>query len=140
MAAPRGGSGGARGPHGSIYRPLLERNYSTTDPTVESPAAYALCYKCHDREKLLSDASAFRLHRRHVVDASAPCSACHSAHGVSPLTGTAENNAHLVDFDLSVVRPLGGGRPYASAGPRRGSCNLTCHGRPAMPPHAPAAY
>ena len=70
------------GAHGSTYRPLLERNYTTADFTSESPTAYALCYKCHDRDVLLSDDSAFRLHAKHVVAGRTPCSACHAAHGV----------------------------------------------------------
>jgi predicted CXXCH cytochrome family protein len=121
------GGPGPRGPHGSIYRPLLERNYATTDPSPESPASYALCYKCHDRDVLLSQSSAFRYHRRHVVDLSTSCSVCHAAHGVSSTFGSARNNAHLVDFDQAVVRPIAGPL-YTSDGPRTGSCNLTCHG------------
>jgi predicted CXXCH cytochrome family protein len=125
---PGAGGTGPRGPHGSMFRPLLERNYATSDFTAETPGNYALCYKCHDRDILLSASSAFRLHRRHVVDQLAPCSACHSAHGVSAQGGTMLNNAHLVDFDLSIVHAAPG-RPYTSTGPRTGSCNLTCHGK-----------
>jgi hypothetical protein len=122
------GGNGPRGPHGSTYPALLERQYATADFTSESPAAYALCYKCHDRDVLLSDRSAFRLHRAHVIDRRAPCSTCHVAHGVSAKTGTSENNAHLVDFDVGIVSPAPGGLSYASAGTRSGSCTLTCHG------------
>ncbi|MEW6601810.1 MAG: cytochrome c3 family protein, partial [Nitrospirota bacterium] len=50
-------SGGARGPHGSMNRFLLEQNYSTQDLPQESTYNYALCYKCHDRNSILSDAS-----------------------------------------------------------------------------------
>ena len=125
---PGAGGSGPRGPHGSIHHPLLERNYSTSDLTPESPATYALCYKCHVREVLLSPASAFPLHQKHVVDQRTPCSACHAAHGVSATAGTPLANAHLVDFDLTIVRPAAGA-PYTSTGPRAGSCNLTCHGQ-----------
>jgi predicted CXXCH cytochrome family protein len=126
---PAAGGKGARGPHGSIYAPLLERNYVTGASAGESPFAYALCYKCHDREILLSPRSAFRLHRRHVVDLQSPCSVCHSAHGVSALAGTPAQNAHLVDFDLAVVGPGRAGTvQYDMRGPRTGSCTLTCHG------------
>jgi hypothetical protein len=122
---PAAGGAGARGPHGSIYRPLLELNYSTADFTPESPTAYALCYKCHDRAVLLSPSSGFnKQHLRHVVNDSSPCSACHAAHGVSGTVGTAQANAHLVDFDLSIVKP-GPGPAYSSTSR---SCNLTCHG------------
>ncbi len=124
------GAGAPRGPHGSVYMHLLERNYSTLDGTAESPLAYALCYKCHDRNVLLSDRSAFRSHRRHVVDSVTPCSACHNSHGISALAGNPVNNAHLVDFDVSIVRPNARGlRQYTSRGYRTGSCALTCHGR-----------
>jgi predicted CXXCH cytochrome family protein len=137
---PGAGGEGARGPHGSMYPSLLERQYLTADFTPESPASYALCYKCHDREALLSERSAFTnedapggavaLHRRHVVDASAPCSACHDPHGVSREAGTARNNSHLVSFDLAIVGPGRGTGPaaYESLGRRSGSCALTCHG------------
>ncbi|HEY6002432.1 MAG TPA: cytochrome c3 family protein [Anaeromyxobacter sp.] len=121
------GGAGPRGPHGSVYRPLLERNYATADFTAESPMAYALCYKCHDRDTLLSARSAFPLHATHVRNDGAPCSACHAAHGVSSASGTVQGNAHLIDFDLSIVRP-GSAAPYSSTGPRSGSCTLMCHG------------
>ena len=124
-AAGTGGTGTA-GPHGSVYAPLLERNYSTTDFTAESSIAYALCYKCHDRSVLFSTSSSFNRHQTHVQNDNAPCSACHSAHGVSATKGTGDANAHLVDFDLNIVKP-NGGQPAYSANGR--SCNLTCHGQ-----------
>jgi predicted CXXCH cytochrome family protein len=130
-------AGAPRGPHGSTFAHLLERNYTTADHTPEGPAAYALCYKCHDREVLLSERSAFNLHRKHVVDQSAPCSACHASHGVSSQTGTPASNAHLVDFDVSIVKPsTRGPESYRVAGVRTGSCNLSCHGKD----HDNAAY
>ncbi len=119
------GGAGPRGPHGSIYPNLLERQYLTADFTPEGPMSYALCYKCHDREKLFS-ASPFP-HRKHVVNGSAPCSACHDAHGISSQAGNAQENAHLVSFDLSIVAGPPGGPRYRTAGPSHGSCNLTCH-------------
>jgi predicted CXXCH cytochrome family protein len=127
---PGAGGTSPRGPHGSIYAHLLERNYSTLDDTPESPAAYALCYKCHDRTKLLDPAqSAFGRHATHVQADAAPCSACHASHGVSALQGNLVNNAHLVDFDVSIVSPNSlGVRQYTSTGPRTGTCSLSCHG------------
>jgi len=128
-----------RGPHGSVYPYLLERNYSTADGTVESAEAYALCYKCHDRDKVLSTETTFSrqapaspqresLHRRHL-QVGATCSACHNAHGISAIAGNAVNNAHLVDFDVSVVGATPTGiRRYQSGGVGAGSCTLTCHG------------
>jgi len=135
---PGVGGAGPRGPHGSIYPHLLERNYATADLTAESASAYALCYKCHDREKLFSDPDdAFRrmevgvprsLHRLHVRDRLSPCSSCHDAHGVSSRVGTPSENAHLVNLDLSIVGRGGGSLGYRTYGPRSGSCALACHG------------
>ena len=141
------GGAGPRGPHGSIYRPLLERNYVTQDGTPESPAAYALCYKCHRRETVLSTQSSFPLHAGHVSPGPTarlataiptPCSVCHNAHGVSSLVGSPINNAHLVDFDLNVVKPLPGQAAprYTASGGRGGSCALVCHGQT----HNPLSY
>ena len=121
------GGFGPRGPHGSVYPHLLERNLSTADMTVESPQAYALCYKCHDREVLLSRRSSFPPHARHLGDGT-PCTACHAAHGVSALQGNPVNNAHLIDFDTAIVRGLESGpASYTSRGPRSGSCTVSCH-------------
>lgn len=140
------GGGGPRGPHGSSFPSLLERQYLTALGTAESPAAYALCFKCHDRDALLSTQSHFSLkttppdgaspalHQRHVQQRSIPCSACHDAHGVSADAGNERENAHLISFDLSIVQP-GGDRTlrYVSLGRAAGSCNLTCHGEPHDP-------
>ena len=128
---PNAGGKGTAGPHGSVYAPLLERNYTTQDYPPESPTAYALCYPCHDRDVLLDPArSAFPLHARHLQNAHAPCSACHNAHGIPALRGSASGNVHLIDFDLNIVRPLSGSAAYTANGPSRGgSCALVCHGQ-----------
>jgi hypothetical protein len=64
-----------------------------------------------------------------VVDEQTPCSACHASHGVSLAAGTAVNNAHLIDFDVTIVRPDARGlRQYTAGVPGTGSCTLTCHG------------
>ncbi len=128
-SGPGAGGMGPRGPHGSTWPHILERSFSTADQTPESPTAYALCYKCHDRNVLLDPKrSAFRLHQLHVVGERAPCSACHDWHGVSTLQGNPTNNAHLIDFDVSIVRANSRGlRQYATAGARTGTCSLTCH-------------
>lgn len=125
------GGTGPNGPHGSMYEPLLVRNYETTDFTVESAQAYALCYECHSRESILGDES-FPLHRRHIVDLRTPCSACHDAHGVYRAQGNSINNASLINFDLSIVMPAssvgGAGIEFRDTGRFAGSCTLTCHG------------
>ena len=128
-AASNGGTG-PNGPHGSIYSPLLERNYATADNSAESPIAYALCYKCHDRTSILADES-FPEHRRHVVNSNAPCSVCHDPHGVSSIQGNPFNNSHLINFDVDIVLPnsFGMGPVFEKLGDRTGQCSLTCHGK-----------
>jgi predicted CXXCH cytochrome family protein len=141
-AGPGAGGAGPRGPHGSTYPHLLERSYSTADGTAESVTAYALCYKCHDRQVLLSKDSAFkapglaepRLHVTHLARGAA-CAACHDAHGISSQTGRPETNAHLVNFDVSVASAQGGVLRYDSRAAGAGSCTLSCHGQA----HDPAA-
>jgi hypothetical protein len=118
---------GPAGPHGSIYAPLLVREYDRDDQQPESPGRYALCYGCHSRSSILGDQS-FPLHRRHVVDLRAPCSACHSAHG--------SDQPHLVDFDARIVQPTARGlRAFVTAG-GGGQCALSCHGAN----HDPQSY
>ncbi len=123
-------AGGPRGPHGSAYPGLLERPLAMLDHTPESPQAYALCYKCHDRAAVLSPSSPFPTHTLHVVRAATPCTACHDPHGVSARQGNASNNAHLINFDTRIVgRNQRGLREYASQGPRSGRCSSSCHGK-----------
>lgn len=123
--------GGQAGPHGSIYAPLLIDNYTTQDYTSESPRAYALCYRCHDRTSILGDQS-FPIHNRHIVRGRTPCSACHDAHGISRTQGNSTNHGNLINFDREIVQPVsgaGGGQlRYEDTGPNRGNCTLTCHG------------
>lgn len=128
-SGPGAGGAGAAGPHGSTYDFMLERNLSIADRTQESPVAYALCYECHDRKVVLSDASAFPLHRVHVVDASTPCTACHNPHGIAAMQGQPDEHAHLIDFDTSIVSPGPRGVTfYRSRGQRHGVCTTSCHG------------
>jgi predicted CXXCH cytochrome family protein len=121
------GGTGANGPHGSKYPHLLERQYLTRDRTQESPDAYALCYKCHDRGVLLSDQSSFP-HLAHVRSSSTPCSACHASHGISADAALGQGGTRLVSFDLSIVRPSRtGALRHESGGPADGACALNCH-------------
>lgn len=123
------GGSGPVGPHGSSNEFLLSRNLSTADFTVESPEAYALCYQCHEREQVLSERSQFPMHRKHVVDTSTPCTACHNSHGVAAVVGLPDEGAHLMDFDVNIVEPTPRGvRQYQSRGPRSGTCSTSCHG------------
>jgi predicted CXXCH cytochrome family protein len=127
----RAASGGPLGPHGSIYKFLLIANYDTKDLTPESPRAYALCYRCHDRSSILSDQS-FPLHSQHIAQSRTPCSVCHDAHGVSRRQGNSQHNSNLMNFDVSVVQPATGGLgariEFVDEGLRRGNCTLKCHG------------
>jgi predicted CXXCH cytochrome family protein len=122
---------GVRGPHGSIYRPLLNANYSTGEFVTESPRAYALCYQCHDRASILGDES-FPLHDLHVSRGRAACSTCHDAHGINRMRASSRNHSNLINFDRSIVRSasgaLGSRIEFEDLGRYSGSCTLVCHG------------
>ncbi|GAB4321318.1 MAG: cytochrome c3 family protein [Candidatus Sumerlaeia bacterium] len=128
---------GLNGPHGSNYEFMLKDQYQTGSSVSESPTAYALCYRCHSRTSILGNQS-FDEHRRHIVNKRTPCSVCHDAHGIDFGQGNAVNNAHLVNFDVSVVQPdpRTGRLEYISTGPRSGQCYLRCHGEN----HSPERY
>jgi predicted CXXCH cytochrome family protein len=130
-----------RGPHGSRFEPILERNFRLDDPSPESPDSYALCYKCHSRTALLANQSGPFPHEAHLIRARASCGVCHDAHG-------SRRNQHLINFLLrdpsgkSVVRPspttgrLEYETPRPGGGPGSGQCFLECHGLN----HAPFQY
>lgn len=128
-AGPGASGTGPDGPHGSTYEFLLERNYTILDDTVESEGEYALCYKCHLQSSILSNQS-FSLHRMHIVEERAPCSACHDPHGVTLALGSGSSHTHLINFDTKIVQPLSAARPirFIDTGRFSGSCTLTCHG------------
>lgn len=148
-AASAVGGTGPDGPHGSLYEPILARQYLTQDPTPESAANYALCYGCHDRNSILNDES-FKEHREHIgsgghgghmgangMRLSTPCNVCHDPHGVSATQGNATNNSKLINFDTSVVSPTRGGvLRFESRGRFSGACYLNCHGKE----HNPKTY
>jgi predicted CXXCH cytochrome family protein len=131
------GGSGPNGPHGSNNPPLLVARYETADSTAESPGAYALCYRCHERTSILADQS-FTAHKLHVVDQRTSCSACHDAHGISSAQGTASKHSKLINFDTRVVTadPVTNRLEYQSLGAGAGQCFLSCHGVP----HSPLAY
>ena len=122
------GGSGPRGPHGSNVSPVLIAAYDTVDGTTESAAAYALCYRCHERTTLLSNQTF--PHSKHIVDQHTPCSICHDSHGIASAQGNSTNNARLINFDNSVVLPLADGTraSYTSTGARAGTCTMLCHG------------
>lgn len=128
-AGPGAGGTGPKGPHGSSFSPLLERQYVTLDHTTESAANYALCYKCHNRATIIGSGGGFREHKRHIVDLKTPCNVCHDPHGVSAAQGNSTNNSKLINFDTSVVTPNSAGLlKFVSTGTNTGSCYLKCHG------------
>lgn len=143
-AGPGAGGSGPNGPHGSRYAPLLERPYATAHPTQESPAAYMLCYKCHSRASLAAGQSFGGEHGHplhvgvgHHHEEQAPCSTCHDAHGISSTQGNPINNARLINFDISVVKPTPSGvLKFELLSPTSGRCYLVCHGVP----HNPLSY
>jgi predicted CXXCH cytochrome family protein len=128
-SGPNAGGFGANGPHGSIYRPLLERNLALDDYQPETYTTYALCYKCHDRNVVLSNRS-FPFHTTHVVNDRAACTTCHDSHGIA-------TSQHLINFNTLYVTPNSLGElSYTSTGLFKGVCSLTCHGTD----HRNAAY
>ena len=133
---PGAGGTGPAGPHGSIYPPLLERQYVVADNTTYSAAAYALCFKCHSATSILGDAT-FKEHNKHINGERTPCNVCHDPHGISSTQGNTVNNSRLINFDTTIVLPSSSGaRRFESTGTNAGRCYLTCHGKN----HNPLSY
>jgi predicted CXXCH cytochrome family protein len=108
-----------KGPHGSIYSPLLKERYERTF-SPESLSNYALCYQCHRRTSILSDES-FKAHKIHIVNRRISCALCHNAHG-------SKFNPHLINFDTRFVTPNSKGElAYVISFPGKPTCLLTCH-------------
>ncbi len=137
--ASNGGSG-SRGPHGSQFAPILNREYETIMGTPESYQTYNLCYRCHSQTSILSDASFQKKvigttasrggHSGHLGSTvNAPCSVCHDPHGVKDDGGLTGSHTHLINFDTRYVSPSPGNTfPfYNDIGTR--SCTLVCHGQ-----------
>jgi len=130
------GGSGPNGPHGSIYSPILREEYETSVGTPESYASYALCYRCHDRNSILSNAS-FQTssagrggHSNHLASGTGtPCSVCHDPHGVVD-DGVSGDHTNLINFDLNVVSPTAGNSAplFKDNGLFSGTCTLVCHG------------
>lgn len=116
-----------KGPHGSNYQHILVENYSTKDNQPESPFAYALCYRCHNRTSILGDES-FRFHSLHVKGKGGgdgtSCYTCHNSHGSS-------DYRYLIRFNKDVVMPNSKGMlKFVEKGIStfHGECYLSCHG------------
>jgi predicted CXXCH cytochrome family protein len=123
------GAGSPAGPHGSIYPSILKYRYDKADNTTESASTYELCYSCHNRTSILGDNS-FGEHNKHIRGENTPCNTCHDPHGISVSQGNSTNNSNLINFDLSIVSPDGGGLVrFVDTGANHGYCNLRCHGK-----------
>ena len=110
---------GPKGPHGSVYTPILSAQYIRT-PGPESSNSYALCYKCHSRNSILNDES-FKAHKTHVVYNNISCAQCHVAHGTS-------KNPYLIEFDLNYVFPNSNNELFFQQGNNgKDRCFLSCH-------------
>jgi predicted CXXCH cytochrome family protein len=132
------GGAGASGPHGSKFSHILERRYEMSrgpspgavisnlfpNPDLTSNGPYALCGKCHDLSRVLSDTS-FSRHSKHVTEVGVSCSVCHTSHGMGATNSTVTGQ-RLVNFDLNVVA-ANGTSPIAYSQAAR-TCTLTCHG------------
>jgi predicted CXXCH cytochrome family protein len=127
--------GQSQGPHGSNYPPILKERYETIDFTTESYENYALCYRCHNRDSIVRDDSFKKNlsgkggHSGHLA-LGAPCSACHTAHGIKD-NGLSGSHTHLINFDTRIVSPkTGNASPtFSDNGFFSGSCTLVCHGK-----------
>lgn len=121
-------SGGTKpaGPHGSNYKPLLEKEYRTDSVVIESPQSFALCYKCHDRTALMTTGKF--PHAKHLKD-DISCAACHDPHG-------SRTQPHLINFMLfdgtasrnPVVTSSGTSPIQYTKTATGGNCTLMCHG------------
>ena len=116
---------GGSSPHGSIYAPILNKNYYKQDGRPESEYAYALCYQCHNRTSILSNQS-FLYHREHIVNANTSCFTCHDSHG-------SINYPYLIRFNkdprFTVVLPNSVGRLNVVFKTQNNvECFLSCHG------------
>ncbi len=119
---PGAGGNGPAGPHGSAFEPILERQLVLTDFVGENSGTYAMCYKCHDRDVLMIEATP-GLHRKHVVEKLCACTTCHDPHGVA-------GNTHLINFNPDYVTAGSNGRlEFIDRGAGSASCSLTCHGQ-----------
>ena len=139
-SSARIGGAGPSGPHGSIYTPILRAQYIFTSGTTESYSAYELCYRCHDRDNILSDASFKKKnatgtggHSGHLsYGGGTPCSVCHDPHGVydpNYQSDPSGDHTHLINFDSAIVTPVSGTYPvFTDNGEFAGTCTLICHG------------
>jgi len=133
--------GGCHNSHGSDNHALLKAVYAVSPVATGGDVAgsYALCWSCHDRDRIMGSDNAFgRLHEKHVKKRIA-CIACHDVHG-----GADADEPGMINLAHGIARGTGGrlvGRRDAStsfgveAGGTRGYCYITCHKK-----HNPKKY
>jgi predicted CXXCH cytochrome family protein len=126
--------GGPRGPHGSSVAGLLREDYTVLDGGPESETLYALCYKCHDRQRVLQS-PVFPEHYRHVVDLRVSCSTCHDPHGSVDDPALIRIGADNLSVGL-MPSVSAGILSFESFGTGGGACYVSCHGHD----HAPELY
>ncbi len=131
------GGAGPNGPHGSVNSHILERNYQFSqaaepggmvtnlfpNPDLTTIGPYAMCAKCHDLGKILSNSS-FQYHSLHISQFGFSCSVCHTAHGMGAISPSISGE-RLVNFDVHVVAQNGAAPiSYHRA---TSTCALVCH-------------
>jgi hypothetical protein len=83
-----------------------------------------MCEKCHDLTNVVSTASSFPGHVRHVSTDGFSCSTCHTAHGIGSSSGSISGQ-RLVNFDANIV--AGNGTDPITYSQTSQSCTLVCH-------------
>lgn len=129
-----GSSANPKGPHGSDFPPILERQLLLTDLTAYNQQNSALCFKCHSSAVVVSSRTdSWEFHQKHIVDFKAACTTCHDSHGSS--------QPHLINFNTTYVKSYNGLIQYNSTGPNHGNCTLSCHdGDGVNKNHTPKSY
>jgi predicted CXXCH cytochrome family protein len=109
---------GPQGPHGSNYPHILKASYS--DSPYGALDEQALCFKCHDQRKIVSNMG-FKFHSLHIERAGYSCAACHDPHGSMDMQALLNlGQLHITEFD--------GQKVIESMEPGHGTCTLKCHG------------
>ncbi|MBI5836462.1 MAG: cytochrome c3 family protein [Candidatus Eisenbacteria bacterium] len=124
--------------HGNPNAKMLLAATALRDNTTYSTFAYSLCWMCHSEQKIINGTNSFaQLHKKHVVEKKAPCTACHSGHGAQDAGEPGQVNfsyALANGFDLQMID---GNTPstafHVSGDDSKGYCYLRCHGQDHKP-------
>jgi hypothetical protein len=120
--------------HGSSNRSLLRERFVTEPDKATSSidSDYALCWMCHDKDRVLTEANSFgKFHGMHVEGKGIACSTCHDVHcphkegqaGLVRFSSDAQSNYNfhfLDDRNASTSFVIDVGR-------NEGSCYVSCH-------------